>query len=380
MTERFLDQIDAIEKSGLKRTRRTLEGSQGAHVFVDGKAYASYCSNDYLGLASHPALIEAACEGARRYGVGAGASHLLCGHGKAHNDAEEKLAEFVGLPRALLFSSGYMANIGAVTMLAGRDDFIFCDRLNHASLNDAMVLSRARLCRYPHLDMDALESLLAKAGNKRKLVATDAVFSMDGDIAPLPELMELCEKYDAWLLIDDAHGFGVLGEGRGILSRFHVSSPRIVYVGTLGKAAGVSGAFVAGEPAMVEMLVQRARTYIYTTAQPPLLAEAIMKSLDLMKDEPWRRTHLFELVERLRRELADSLMPSTTPIQPFLVGENRACQELSSRLEEKGLLIPAIRPPTVPKNSSRLRISLSAAHSFEDLDILTDALKNEASR
>ncbi len=377
MTDSFGQALDFLEESGLRRIRRILEGSQGAHVLVDGRRFASYCSNDYLGLAHHPAMIEAACEGARRYGVGAGASHLLCGHSKAHEEAERKLAEFVGLPASVLFSTGYMANIGAVTMLVGRNDAIFCDRLNHASLNDAAVLSRAKLYRYPHLDMEALESFLAKVGDKRKLVATDAVFSMDGDIAPVPQLLELCEKYDAWLLLDDAHGFGVLGEGRGILSHSGVSSPRIIYVGTLGKAAGVFGAFVAGEPGMVEMLVQRARSYIYTTAQPPLLAEAILASLDLIKAESWRRAHLHELVGYFKSKLGNSLMPSDTPIQPFPVGENGACLNLSSRLEEKGMLVPAIRPPTVPVNRSRLRISLSASHAFEDLDQLIAALKNE---
>ncbi|HQT27454.1 MAG TPA: aminotransferase class I/II-fold pyridoxal phosphate-dependent enzyme, partial [Burkholderiales bacterium] len=240
---------------------------------------------------------------------------------------------------------------------------------------DAAVLSRAKLYRYSHLDADSLESCLARAGKMRKLIATDAVFSMDGDIAPVPALLDLCEKYDAWLLLDDAHGFGVLGNGRGILSQFDVSSPRIVYVGTLGKAAGVSGAFVAGAKELVEMLVQRSRSYIYTTAQPPLLAEAIIESLELIGEESWRRSHLGDLVSRLKAELGDALMPSVTPIQPLIVGGNEACLELSSNLEKKGMLVPAIRPPTVPKGSARLRISLSASHSFDDIDRLAAALK-----
>ncbi len=372
----FLDDaLQDLEKSGLKRRRRILEGPQGVHVSVDGKRYTSYCSNDYLGLASHPDLMEAACRGARKYGVGAGASHLLSGHGVIHEAAEKALARFVDLPSALLYSTGYMANIGVVTTLVGRNDAIFCDRLNHASLNDAAVLSRARLYRYPHLDMDFLESCLARAGKKRKLVATDAVFSMDGDIAPVPELIELCEKHDAMLLLDDAHGLGVLGNGRGVLAHFGISSPSVVYVGTLGKAAGVSGAFVAGENDLVEMLVQRSRSYIYTTAQPPLLAEAIIQSLKLMEEESWRMRHLEDLISRLKSRMGDALMPSITAIQPLIVGENEACLELSSNLEKKGLLVPAIRPPTVPRGSARLRISLSASHSFEDIDRLAAALE-----
>lgn len=372
----FGEALGQLEESGLKRRRRLLESAQGAQVRVDGKEYTSYCSNDYLGLAGHPDLVDAACRGARRYGVGAGASHLLCGHGSAHEQAEKALAEFVGLPRALLFSTGYMANIGAITMLAGRSDAVFCDRLDHASIYDAALLSRAKLHRYPHLDMEALDSMLARAGDRKKLVVSDAVFSMDGDIAPVPQLLELCERHDALLLLDDAHGFGVIGEGRGILSHFGVSSPRIVYMGTLGKAAGVAGAFVAGESDMVEMLVQRARSYIYTTAQPPLLAEAVMASLQLISAETWRRKHLGELVAYLKSKLEGRLMPSDTPIQPYRVGENEASLELSSKLEAKGMLVPAIRPPTVPKLGARLRISLSAAHGFEDLDSLVAALEH----
>lgn len=377
--ESFAFELDRLDQSGLLRRRRTLESPQGAQVKVDGRNYVSFCSNDYLGLANHSELIEAACNGARRYGVGAGASHLLCGHGGSHAQAEKALAEFVGLPAALLFSTGYMANIGAITMLAGRSDAIFCDKLNHASLNDAAVLSRAKIYRYPHLDMGALTARLAQAGGRRKLVITDAVFSMDGDIAPVPELLELCEKFDARLLLDDAHGFGILGKhGGGILSHFEISSPRIVYIGTLGKAAGVAGAFVAGARDMVEMLVQRARSYIYTTAQPPLLAEAILASIKLVREESWRRTHLHELVLRLKSRVGQRLGQSITPIQPLLVGSNNAALALSARLEELGMLVPAIRPPTVPKNTARLRISLSAAHAFEDLDRLVAGLDHGA--
>ncbi len=373
----FRAELDQLEQGGLLRRRRILEGPQGMRVQVDGKVCTSYCSNDYLGLANHPDLIEAACLGARRFGVGAGASHLLCGHGSAHEAAEKALAEFVGLPAALLFSTGYMANIGAVSILAGRNDAIFCDRLNHASLNDAALLSRAKLRRYPHLDMVALESLLAGEGKRRKLVVTDAVFSMDGDIAPVPQLLELCERHDALLFLDDAHGFGVLGgHGGGILSHFGISSPRIVYMGTLDKAAGVAGAFVAGSGNLAQYLVQKAKTYVYTTAQPPMLAEALLASLELIGAESWRRERLRKLADYLKSHLKSALLPSDTPIQPFVVGENQACMALSARLQEEGMLVPAIRPPTVPKGSARLRISLSAAHAFEDLDRLIAVLKN----
>ena len=374
----FKEELARLEREGLRRKRRTLEGPQGSLVQVDGANYVSFCSNDYLGLANHPGLIEAACQAARQFGVGAGASHLLLGHCSLHEQAEKALAEFVGLPAALLFSTGYMANIGVLAVLAGRNDAVFCDRLNHASLNEAAVLSRARLHRYPHLDMDALESLLSRPCPGRKVVATDAVFSMDGDIAPVPELLGLCEKYDALLLLDDAHGFGVLGEGRGILAHFGIRSHRIVYMGTLGKAAGVSGAFVAGDEDLIEMLVQKSKTYVYTTAQPPMLAQAILASLDLIEAEAWRRKHLAELVGHLKSGIGDALMPSNTSIQPLVVGASEAALKLSARLMEAGMIVPAIRPPTVPKGSSRLRISLSASHTFEQLDRLIAALEDAA--
>lgn len=370
--------LESRRKEGLWRRRRMLESAQGAFVSADGRPYLSFCSNDYLGLANHPALVEAACHGARQYGVGAGASHLVTGHFAPHHHLEEALAAFVGLPRALLFSTGYMGNIGVVTALVGRGGSVFADKLNHASLNDAMVLSRAHVRRYPHGDMAALESLLAAAPKGRRLVITDGVFSMDGDIAPLPELLALCERYDAWLLVDDAHGFGVLGEkGRGSLAYFGVRSPRILYLGTLGKAAGVSGAFVAGQNEVIEHLLQTARSYIFTTAMPPLLACALAESLHLIEKEEWRRERLKALVAKLKAGLpagAWRLMPSDTPIQPLLVGENAAVLQLSERLLEAGILVPAIRPPTVPKGQARLRISLSAAHGEEDVERLLAAL------
>ena len=367
-----------LESRGLKRQRRLLETPQGARVRVDGREYIAFCSNDYLGLASHPRLIEAAREGAARYGVGAGASHLILGHATPHHELEHRLAAFVGLPRALLFSTGYLANIGAVTALVGREDAVFADRLNHASLNDAVLLSRAAFKRYPHLDLEALERLLAGSTARRRLIVTDAVFSMDGDMAPVPELIALAERHDAWLLLDDAHGFGVLGpEGRGTLAHFEVSSPRVIYMATLGKAAGVSGAFVAGAGEVVETLVQRARSYIYTTATPPLLAHALLESLELIRREEWRRDRLRELVRYLRARLQARrwrLEPSETAIQPLIIGANAEAVAVAEALARGGLLVPAIRPPTVPQGTARLRISLSAAHVPDDVERLAAAL------
>lgn len=372
------DQLAALDAAGLRRSRRLLQSPQSARVKVDGREYIAFCSNDYLGLAAHPELVAAAGRGAAEYGVGAGASHLILGHSEPHQAAEQALARHVGSPRALLFSTGYMANVGAVTALVGRGDAIFADRLNHASLNDAALLSRATFRRYPHCDLEALERLLTGSGAGRKLIASDAVFSMDGDLAPVPGLLALAQRHDAWLLLDDAHGFGVLGkDGGGTLAHFGIHSERIVYVGTLGKAAGVFGAFVAGTDEVVETLVQRARSYIYTTATPPMLACAVLRSLELMAEEQWRRTHLHRLVERVRDGLARlrwRLVESQTAIQPLLVGENAQALAVSDQLAERGLLVPAIRPPTVPPGTARLRISLSAAHDEDDVGRLIDAL------
>ncbi len=368
-----------IDRQDLYRRRRLLDSPQGAHVRVDGLDYVSFCSNDYLGLASDSRISDAAAESLRHLGLGAGASHLVSGHHRVHDDLEHALAEFVGMPRALLFSAGYLANLAIVSVLASRSSDVFADRLNHASLNDAMLLSRARCRRYAHCDLAALESLLVRSMAADKIVVTDAVFSMDGDIAPLPGIAQLCERYGAWLVIDDAHGFGVLGaSGGGALSHFGLDSPHIAYVGTLGKAAGAAGAFVAGSEQLVELLIQRARTYIYTTASPPHLAAGVLKSIEIMRSEPWRRQRLAELAERLYGKLKLRkwrLLASQTAIQPLIVGENSECIHLSEVLAAMGILVPAIRPPTVAKGSARLRISLSAAHAEADVDHLIDALQ-----
>jgi 8-amino-7-oxononanoate synthase len=372
------DELDARAAEGLLRKRRIIDGKQQPELHADGEVLLSFCSNDYLGLASHPALIAAVQQAAAEAGVGGGASHLITGHHRLHHEIEEALAQFVGLPRALFFSTGYMANLGIISALVGRGDAIFADRLNHASLNDAAVLSRADLHRYPHNDVAALEKQLALSTARRKLVVADALFSMDGDIAPVPQLLALCERYDAWLMLDDAHGFGVLGaHGKGTLEHFGVHSPRIIYMATLGKAAGVSGAFVAGEPELVEYLIQRARTYIYTTAMPPVLAAALLAALPIIEKDSARREQLKKLIATLRGNLKSKkwrLDESVTPIQPLIIGSNEDALRVSEHLREHGILVPAIRPPTVPQGTARLRITLSAAHTVEDVMRLVDAL------
>lgn len=377
--EQLRERLRGRENKKLYRRRLTLESPQQTHVSMAGREYLAFCSNDYLGLANHPQLIAAVCQGARQYGVGAGASHLISGHFSAHHALEDALARFTGFPRALLFSTGYMANAGVVTALVGRGDMIFADKLNHASLNDAALVSQAKFSRYPHLNLAALERQLAVSQAKCKLVMTDAVFSMDGDIAPAADLLALCEKYDAWLMLDDAHGFGVLGlQGRGTASYCSISSPRIVYMATLGKAAGVFGAFVAAQPEMIETLIQQARSYIYTTAAPPLLSHVLLKSLELIEWEEWRREKLAQLAARLIKEVQPlrwKLLPSVTPIQPLIIGENDVTLQISEALRERGILVPAIRPPTVPRGSARLRISLSALHSMDDVARLGAALR-----
>lgn len=380
----LLSDLAAREAGGRKRTRRTVESAQGARVVVDGRGLVAFASNDYLGLANHPDVVAAAREGALRWGVGAGASHLVSGHFAPHAMLEAELAAFVrpcAGARALTFSSGYLANLAILTALAGRDDAIFADRLNHACLNDGALLSRAEFVRYPHADVAALAKRLAASMARRKLIATDAVFSMDGDVAPLPDLAALAGEHDAWLVIDDAHGFGVLGAsdepGRGALAHFGLESERIVYMGTLGKAAGVAGAFVVAHPAVVDTLVETARSYIFTTAAPPLLAEALRASLRVIRNDTARHAHLARLIAHFRdrmRDLRWRLLESHTAIQPIVVGSNAVAVELAEALWARGFWVPAIRPPTVPKGTARLRISLSAAHAHADVDALVEAL------
>lgn len=379
----FEHQLQQLERAGQRRRRRTVSPPLGTQPELHGKPVLAFCSNDYLGLAQHPAIGEAICAAVLTHGSGSGAAHLISGHTDLHDTLEQELARFVGLPAALCFSTGYMANLGVVTALAGRGDHVFADRLNHASLNDAMVLSRASLHRYPHNDMQALEQQLQQAGSGRRVIISDSVFSMDGDIAPVQSLLQLAETYDALLVLDDAHGFGVLGpQGRGVAAWAGTQSERLIVVGTLGKAAGVSGAFVAGHAVLVEWLVNRARTYIYTTASPPALAAGLLRSLQLIAAADERRAQLQVLMHALQTGCAGlpwSLMASPTPIQPLLVGDSQQALDLSQALLHRGIWVPAIRPPTVPAGGARLRISLSAAHSVQDVQRLTQALHAIAS-
>ncbi len=378
--ERLCAQLEELRRAGLMRSRLTLESAQGPRIRIDGREHLAFCSNDYLGLAADPRIVAAVVEAVRRYGVGSGASHLVTGHSVAHDRLETALAEFVRMPRALLFSTGYLANIGVVTALAGREDAVFSDALNHASLIDGIRLSHAQVVRFAHCDVNALGRALEQSQARSRFVVTEGVFSMDGDIAPLPAILELCERFEAWLLVDDAHGFGVLGaEGRGVLEHFGMASPRIIYVGTLGKAAGVSGAFVAGAATVVETVLQRARSYIYTTASPPFLAAAVEASLTIIREETWRRRRLSALIDLLKRGLRGSrarLSPSETPIQPLIIGGNAEAVKASQALRERGIIVPAIRPPTVPEGTARLRISLSSAHHEPDVEGLVVALRD----
>ncbi len=375
---RLKQELTRREEQSALRRRRVLDSAQGVRIRMDGQDWLSFCSNDYLGLAQHPALVAAVQAAVVRTGVGTGASHLVCGHHAEHEAFEHELAAFVGLPAALSFSTGYLANLAVVSALTGRDGEVFADRLNHASLNDAALLSRANVHRFAHGDLAMLERQLAASTRRDRLVAVDAVFSMDGDVADVPALLALCERYDAWLLLDDAHGFGVLGEqGRGVLSHFGVQSPRIIYMATLGKAAGVAGAVVAGDDTVITWLLQTARPYVYTTAAPALLSAALRASLTEVAAADAARSHLAVLIDRLREGLRARgwrLTNSRMPIQPVILGNNEAALDVGKRLEQGGILVPVIRPPTVPQGMARLRISLSAAHSLADIEAVLSVM------
>lgn len=378
----LLDSLQAdLEKRqtlGLMRQRRLLDSPQAEHITANGQPFLSFCSNDYLGLANDAALVTALQQAAAEAGVGSGASNLITGHHRYHDQLEQALAAFVGKPAALLFSTGYMANIGVISALMGREDAVFSDKLNHACLNDGAFLSRASHHRFPHNDVDVLEKLLQSSTARHKLIAADGVFSMDGDLAPLAEYLALCERYDAYLYVDDAHGFGVLGpQGRGSLKHLGLESPRLIMMGTLGKAAGVAGAFVAGEKVVIEYLIQHANSYIYTTPAPPPLSAALLASLNEIEHGDARRKQLFDMIALLKSELSLTrwqLLPSSTAIQPLVVGDTHEALALSQYLQARGILVPAIRPPTVPVNTSRLRISMSATHNEANVRALIHAL------
>jgi len=369
--------LERLREANLYRSRRVLNGPQAVRPVIDGRAMLSFCSNDYLGLAAHPDLVQALREGAERFGVGSGAAHLVSGHGEAHHALEQALAAFTRRPRALLFSTGYMANIGVIQTLAGRGSLLFADRLNHASLVDGARLSDARLLRYAHGDVEGLVRKLA--GADKALIVTDGVFSMDGDLAPLPALVRAARDSGAWLMVDDAHGLGVLGEaGRGTLDLFSLDADDVpILMGTLGKAFGTFGAFVAGSELLIETLIQRARSYIYTTALPPAVAWASCVALEIAMRDDWRRAHLTRLISRFRdgvRALGLPLAESNTPIQPLIAGDAGLALTWSRFLADRGVLVTAIRPPTVPAGSARLRVTFSAAHQEQDVDELLGLL------
>ncbi len=372
------DELGELRQKNVYRSRRIVEASQGIYVQIGGRILVNFCSNDYLGLAQHPDVVKAFQTAVNEYGVGSGSAHLICGHSIIHHALEEELATFTGRDRALLFSTGYMANLGVITTLLGRFDTVFEDRLNHASLLDGGLASGAKFKRYAHANVAELTAHLQKTtGNK--LVVTDGVFSMDGDFAPLDALSQIAKQEHAWLMVDDAHGLGVIGEqGGGILEYYGLGQADVpILMGTLGKGFGTFGAFVAGSEVLIETLIQKARPYIYTTALPTAVAAATRASLQLVIKESGRRSRLKILAERFRSgagQLGWSLMPSSSAIQPIIVGDSQAAVALSNALFDAGFLVSAIRPPTVPQGSARLRITFSALHEEQHVDRLLDAL------
>ena len=391
LIEHLQQKLAAIEAQSLTRFLRVAEGPTAPRQRVNGRDMLLFCANDYLGLAAEPALRDALIEGAQRYGAGSGASHLISGHSAAHEALDARLAAmfaaYIPQARALSFSTGYMANLAVVTALGDADAEIFSDALNHASLIDGCRLARAEVKRYAHVDLAELRTLLQASHAKVKLIISDAVFSMDGDIAPLTELLALADEFDAWLIVDDAHGFGVLGEqGHGALEHFGLNSERLILVGTLGKSAGLSGAFVVAHETVTQYLLQAARPYIFTTAALPAVAHALIAAFDLIEGDVGRarRAALIDLQARLRRGI-EALLPrhpnwrlaeSGTPIQPLIVGGNAEVMKLAAALEARGLRVPGIRPPTVPKGEARLRITLCGTHTAEDVDRLLAALES----
>jgi len=373
-------QLDELKRQQLYRSRQTIESPQGAQVQIDGRLFDNFSSNDYLGLANHPSVIKAFQQGAERYGVGSGSAHLICGHSAEHQALEEELADFTGRERALVFSTGYMANLGAISALVNKDDEVFQDSLNHASLIDGGRISRAQVKRFAHSDMADLKQLLEASSADKKLLVSDGVFSMDGDEAKLTDLAQLAKDAKAMLMIDDAHGLGVLGKtGAGLLEKNGLNQQQVpILMATLGKGLGTSGAFVAGSEELIETLIQRARTYVFTTAMPPAIMAATRQSLKVCQQETWRRDKLVSLVTRFRRgaeQLGLSLLPSATPIQPVILGSNKAVMSTNSYLKEQGVLVGAIRHPAVAKTTERLRITFSASHTEKQVDNLLLALE-----
>lgn len=376
-------QLDGLKQQQLYRSRQVIEGPQGAQVRIAGAWFDNFSSNDYLGLANHPDVIKAFQHAAGQYGVGSGSAHLICGHSAEHHALEEELADFTGRQRALVFSTGYMANMGAIASLVGKNDEVFQDKLNHASLIDGALISGAQFKRYPHGDLKRLGQLLAQSTSKKKLIASDGVFSMDGDEANVVELASMAQQSTSLLMIDDAHGIGVLGQrGGGLLEKLGVNSQQVpILMATLGKSLGTAGAFIAGDEALIETLIQRARSYIFTTAMPSATMAATRVSLKLCQQDTWRREKLAALVAQFRRgaeQLGLQLIASTTPIQPIILGSNQAVMLAAERLKKHNILVGAIRHPTVAKGSERLRITFSASHTEQQLDRLLSALEGLA--
>ena len=372
-------ELETIAAKGLYRSRRVINSPQGVHLQIDGQKILNFCSNDYLGLANHPSVVQAFKSAVDDYGVGSGSAHLICGHSYAHHALEEELAAFTGRDRALLFSTGYMANLGVLSALVGKGDSIFEDRLNHASLLDGGLQSEAKFKRYAHANVEHLDSQLKKASG-HKLIVTDGVFSMDGDFAPLNTLSNTARTHDAWLMVDDAHGLGVIGaKGGGLLDYYGLKQDDVpVLMGTLGKGLGTFGAFIAGSDVLIETLIQKARTYIYTTALPAAVAEATRASLKIVISDNWRRDKLNNLSVRFRsgaEQLGLQLLPSLSPIQPIIIGDSQQAVDISNDLLSAGFLISAIRPPTVSQGSARLRVTLSAMHEEQQVDQLLEALE-----
>ena len=371
------NQLDSLKQQQLWRRRWNTETPSAPRMQVEGRELIAFCSNDYLGLAADPLLIEALREGTSMYGAGSGASHLISGHSRVHEKLENALADFfsphIMSGRALYLSSGYMANLAVITALADAHSEVFSEALNHASLIDAARLSRAKITIYPHRDQTGLGRMLAASTAERKLIVTDGVFSMDGDIAPLKEILQLCELHDAWLIVDDAHGFGVLGkQGRGLVEHFSLRSERLILIGTLSKAAGVAGAFVTAHETIIEWLIQRARPYIYSTASPPALAHALLTSLKIIAGEEGarRRAVLNQRIAQWKSAVnlkRWQLLDSETPIQPVLIGDNARTMAAAHQLREQGFWVGSVRPPTVPLGTARLRVTLSAAHTLDQV-------------
>ncbi|AXQ31616.1 8-amino-7-oxononanoate synthase [Solimonas sp. K1W22B-7] len=379
MDARLRVELEALRQRALYRTRRVIEGAHGVTITVNGRECLNFCSNDYLGLAADPRVAAAAKAALDAGGTGSGAAALISGYNREHQALEEELADFLGRPRALLFSSGWAANLGVIRALAGRGDSVIADELNHASLIDGGRLSGAQYLRANHVDLNSWAVALVAADGEQRLAVTDSVFSMDGDLAPLPQLAQLCATRNATLMVDDAHGFGVLGEhGEGAVNAAGLSVDEVpVYVATLGKSLGCSGAFVAGSEMLIEYLVQRARTWVFSTAPPPAIAAAARRALRIVRDEPEHRQRLQDNVRRFRagaRQLGIPLSESETPIQPLLMGQEQRALDLSQRLFDRGYWVAAIRPPTVPHGTSRLRITFSAAHTAEQIDGLLEGL------